>query len=213
MLCWRRKSLTKKKKREEERGFSSESEPQGEPVRASHRRVKARWLEINNDGVVVWSGGDGVVVWSGGDGGFSLFLLFQCSLSLTPILSLIVDVGFGLLWIFVVGLSYRCGLEIKIGSRDWRSTAMMDSLSFSHSDPLFLSLRFSLSNWMWVLVLVWIFCRFNPNCFASSSYFSIFFFILILLLGFQFLMEFAFHRELEFFLLGCLIYKVNNKGK
>ena len=123
MLCWRRKSLTKKKKREEERGFSSESEPQGEPIRASHRRVKARWLEINNDGVVVWSGGDGVVVWSGGDGGFSLFLLFQCSLSLTPILSLRLDVGFGLLWIFVMGLSDWHGLEIKMGSRDWRSAA------------------------------------------------------------------------------------------
>ena len=93
----KKKEFNQKKKREEERGFPSKSEPQGEPVRASHRRVKARILEINNDGVVVWSGGDGVVVWSGGDGGFSLFLLFQCSLSLTPILSLILDVGFGLL--------------------------------------------------------------------------------------------------------------------
>ena len=30
---------------------------------------------------------------------------------------------------------------------------------------------------------------------------------------FQFLMEFVFHCELEFFLLGCLICKVSNKGK
>ena len=51
---------------------------------------KRRGLEIDSDGVVVWSGGDG---------------------------------GF----------------------------------SFSHSDSLFLSLWFSLSNWMWVLVLLWIF--------------------------------------------------------
>ena len=47
-----------------------------------------RWqhggLEIN---------GDGMVVWSGGDGGFS-FLSFRFSLSLTPILSLKLDVGF-----------------------------------------------------------------------------------------------------------------------
>ena len=47
-----------------------------------------RWqhggLEIN---------GDGMVVWSGGDGGFS-FLSFRFSLSLTPILSLNLDVGF-----------------------------------------------------------------------------------------------------------------------
>ena len=42
-------------------------------------------------------GGDGMVVWSGGNGGFSLFLSFRSSLSLTPILSLRLDVGFGLL--------------------------------------------------------------------------------------------------------------------
>ena len=40
-------------------------------------------------------GGDGMVVWSGGDGGFYLFLSFRSSLSLTPILSLRLDVGFG----------------------------------------------------------------------------------------------------------------------
>lgn len=55
---------------------------------------------------------------------------------------------------------------LKIGGDNvvvWRSTAMawwfaavamVYSLSFSHSDPLFLSLRFSLSDWMWVLVLL-----------------------------------------------------------
>ena len=46
---------------------------------------------------MVWSSSDGVVVWSGGNGGFSLFLSFRSSLSLTPILSLKLDVGFGLL--------------------------------------------------------------------------------------------------------------------
>ena len=40
VLCWRRKSLTKKKE-EEARGFPSESESQGELVEASHRRVGA----------------------------------------------------------------------------------------------------------------------------------------------------------------------------
>ena len=160
VLCWRRKSLTKKKK-EEERGFPSKSEPQEEPVRASHRHVKPRRLEINSDGVVVWSGGDGMVVWSGGNGGFSLFLSFRSSLSLTPILSLRLDVGFGLLWIFVMGLSDWRELEIKMGNRDWRSVAtawwfgdwqrwhgglerrrwvlsfsLILILSFSHSDSL-----------------------------------------------------------------------------
>ena len=107
--------------------------------------------------------------------------------------------------------------RLKIGGNSvvvWRSATMVDSLSFSHSDPLFLSLRFSLSDWMWVLVLLWIFCRFNPNRFASFFFFFCFVsLILILLLGFQFLMEFVFHGELEFYLLGCLICKVSNKGK
>ena len=94
------------KEKKEERGFPSESKPQGEPVRANHRHVGARRLEINSngvvvwsssDGVVVWSSNDGVVVWSGGNGGLSLFLSFRSSLSLTPILSLKLDVGFGLL--------------------------------------------------------------------------------------------------------------------
>ena len=40
-------------------------------------------------------GGNGMVVWSGDDGGFSLFLSFRSSLSLTSILSLRLDVGFG----------------------------------------------------------------------------------------------------------------------
>ena len=111
----KKKEFNKKEKEKKERGFPSESEPQGEPIGASHRCVGAWRLEINSDGVVVWSGGDG---------GFSLFLSFRSSLSLTPILSLRLDVGFGLLWIFVVGLSDWRGLEIKTGSRDWRLTAM-----------------------------------------------------------------------------------------
>ena len=68
------------KKKKKERDFPSESEPQGEPVEASHRRVGARRLEIDSDCVVVWSDGDG---------GFSLFLSLRFSLTL--------DVGFGLL--------------------------------------------------------------------------------------------------------------------
>ena len=39
--------------------------------------------------------GDGMVVWSSSDGGFSLFLSFRSSLSLTLILSLRLDMGFG----------------------------------------------------------------------------------------------------------------------
>ena len=106
VLCWRRTSLTKKKKKKKE-VFPSESEPQGEPVEASHRRVGARRLEIDSDCVVVWIDGDG---------GFSLFLSLRFCLTL--------DVGFGLLWIFVVGLLDWRGLEIKIGSRDWRSVVI-----------------------------------------------------------------------------------------
>ena len=90
------KSLTKKKKNEE-RGFPSESKPQGEPAGTSHHRVGARRLEIDNNDGVVWSGGDDMVVWSNNNGGFSLFLSFRSSLSLTSILSLRLDVGFGLL--------------------------------------------------------------------------------------------------------------------
>ena len=156
------------KEKKEERGFPSESKPQGEPAGTSHHRVGARRLEIDNNDGVVWSGGDDMVVWSNNNGGFSLFLSFRSSLSLTSILSLRLDVGFGLLWIFVVGLSDRRGLEIKIGSRDWRS--------------------------------------------AATAWWNLFF-VLILLLGFQFLMETVSHRKLEFFLLGCLICKVSNRGK
>ena len=55
---------------------------------------------------------------------------------------------------------------------------------------------------------------FALNFFAGSiRIVLLFFFVLILLLGFQFLMEFVFHHKLEFFLLGCLICKVSNKGK
>ena len=65
--------------------------------------------------------------------------------------------------------NYMSNFIPKIGV-DWRSTlaaivwwfgvaATVDFLSFSHSDPLFLALRLSLSNWMWVLVLLWIFVR------------------------------------------------------
>ena len=50
------------------------------------------------------------------------------------------------------------------------------------------------------LAIATAFCRFNPNLFAS--FYNFFFFVLILWLGFQFLMEFVFHRELEFFLFG-----------
>ena len=54
-------------------------------------------MEIDNNDGVVWSGGDDMVVWSNDNGGFSLFLSFRSSLSLTPILSLRLDVGFGFL--------------------------------------------------------------------------------------------------------------------
>ena len=44
--------------------------------------------------------------------------------------------------------------------------------------------------------------RFAGSIRISLLLFIIFFFVLILWLGFQFLMEFVFHRELEFFLFG-----------
>ena len=71
----------------------------------------------------------------------------------------------------------------------------------------------SVSKILATLAIATALCRFNPNRFDSFFFFIIFFFVLILWLGIQFLMEFVFHRELEFFLLGCLICKVNNKGK
>ena len=85
------------KEKKEERGFPSESKPQGEPAETSHHRVGARRLEIDNNDGVVWSGGNDMVVWSNDNGGFSLFLSFRSSLSLTLILSLRLDMGFGLL--------------------------------------------------------------------------------------------------------------------
>ena len=67
-------------------------------------------MEIDSDGVVVWSGGDGVEVWSRGDGGFSLFLSFRSSLSLTPILFsyymwVLVCFEF-LLWVSQIGVDW-----------------------------------------------------------------------------------------------------------
>ena len=61
-------------------------------------------------------GGNGVVVWSCSDGGFSLSLSFQSSLSLTLILSLRLDVGFGsfilgrllLMWV-TIWWQWDCG--------------------------------------------------------------------------------------------------------
>ena len=223
LFGWSRNSLTKKTK-EEQRGFPGE--PQGEPVGASHRRVGARRLEIDSDGVVVWSGGDGVEVWSRGDGGFSLFLSFRSSLSLSPILFsdymwVLVCFEF-LLWVSQISVDWisksAAGTEDRRRQRGGLEIGGDGGFSLSLIPILSLSLWFSLSDWMWVLVLLWIFCRFNPNRFASLFFFFnfcfvFFFFVLILLLGFQFLMEFVFHRELEFFLLGCLICKVSNNSK
>ena len=53
----------------------------------------------------------------------SLSLILILSFSHSDSLSRL-DVGFGLLWIFVVGLLDWRGLEIKIGSRDWRSVVI-----------------------------------------------------------------------------------------
>ena len=100
-----------------------------------------------------------MVAWSGDDGGFSLFLSFRSFLSLTPILSLRLDVGFGFALNFCCGSLRSAWIGdqnrqqgLKIGGASmvvWRSTAMawwfgaaamVDSFSSSHSDPLFLSL-------------------------------------------------------------------------
>ena len=86
---------------EEDRGFPNE--PQGEPVGASHRRVRAQRLEIDSDGVVVWSGCDGMVVWSGGDGGFSLFHSLRFSLS--DYMWVLVCFEF-LLWVSQIGMDW-----------------------------------------------------------------------------------------------------------
>ena len=137
-----------------------------------------------------------------------------------------------LLWVSQIGVDWisksTAGTEDRRRKRGGLEIGGNGMVVWSGGDggfSLFLSLRFSLSDWMWVLVLLWIFCRFNPNRFTSFLkkqkflfcfvylFIFFFFFVLILLLGFQFLMEFVFHRELEFFLLGCLICKVSNKGK
>ena len=154
-----------------------------------------------------------------------------------------------LLWIFVIGLSDRRGLEIKIGSNDWRlaviawwfedqrrwhsglewrrwwilSLSLILILSFSHSDSLsqigygfwFCFEFFASSIWIVLLFFFFFWFCFVLFCYCYCFFFFVFcfFFVLILLLGFQFLMQFVFHRELEFFLLGCLICKVSNKGK
>ena len=109
---------------------------------------------------------------------------------------------------------------LKIGGNSvvvWRSATMVDSLSFSHSDPfsltLILSLRLDVG---FGFALNFLQVQSESFCFLFFFFFFNFcflFFVLILLLGFQFLMEFVFHGELEFYLLGCLICKVSNKGK
>ena len=80
-----------------------------------------------------------------------------------PIFSLRLGLSFGSALNFCSGYLWtkdrwwkRGGLEIDSdGVVVW--SGGNGGFSFSHFDSLFLSLWFSLSNWMWVLVLLWIF--------------------------------------------------------
>ena len=96
---------------------------------------------------------------------------------------------------------------------DSLSLSLIPILSFSHSDSLsqigcgfWFCFEFFAGSIRIVLLLFFF-------SFLIFFFFLVFFFFSILLLGFQSLIEFVFHRELEFFLLGCLICKVSNKGK
>ena len=95
--------------------------------------------------------------------------------------------------------------------------AMVDSLSFSHFDSLSqirCGFWFALNFCCGSLRSVWIGDQNRQQGLkigGDSVVESVF--VLILLLGFQFLMETVSHRKLEFFLLGCLICKVSNRGK
>ena len=161
----------------------------------SHRCVGAWRLEIDSDGMVVWSGGDG---------GFSLFLSFRSSVSLTLILSVRLDVDFGLLWIF--GVDWRSksaagtedqqrqhgGLEIgDDGVVVWSGGDGGFSLFLSFWSPLsltpILSLRLDVGfgfglNFLQVQSESFCFFFFFNFCFVLFCF--VFFFVLILLLGF-----------------------------
>ena len=99
----KKKEFNQKKKKKKKEVFPAKANPKENPsepttVMLEHgdwRSTAMVWWF--GAAAMVWSSSDGVVVWSGGNGGFSLFLSFRSSLSLTPILSLKLDVGFGLL--------------------------------------------------------------------------------------------------------------------
>ena len=83
----KKKEFNQKKKKKKKEVFLAKANPKENPSEP------ATFVSKHGN----WSSGNGMVVWSGGNGGFSLFLSFRSSLSLTPILSLRLDVGFGLL--------------------------------------------------------------------------------------------------------------------
>ena len=139
----KKKEFNKKNKRRRKRFY------QRTPRRTRRSEPLSCWSTAIGDRQR-WCGGLERRQWRGGLEQRRWWIL---SLSLTPILSLRLYVGFGLLWIFAVGLSDRRGLDIKIGSRDWKSAAtawwfgdqrqwwilspsLIPILSFSHSDSL-----------------------------------------------------------------------------
>ena len=89
--------------------------------------------------------------------------LFHFSSSFLSLLSLI--------WcLSQIDVDWRSTSTVWIEGRRWQRGGLVidgdgvvvwsggdGGFSFSNSDSLFLSLWFSLSNWMWVLVLLWIF--------------------------------------------------------
>ena len=69
-----------------------------------------------------------------------------------------------------IGIDWRSTSAVWTEDRRWQRGGLVidgngvvvwsdgdDGFSFSNSDSLFLSLWFSFSNWMWVLVFLWIF--------------------------------------------------------